>query len=109
MNPKNGQAMVEVRPETTGRHLSLQRNISGAKHPYVNGRFPFGADPLNGPVFKYAKEFDLRGKGHVADFVKKDAASLRTFEASLVTAHGAGKRAFLVPEQFRFQQLSGNS
>ena len=56
-------------------------------------------------VLHDAKQPDLRREGELADLVEEQRAAVGLLEPSLSPADGAGKRARLVAEQLRVDQL----
>ena len=55
------------------------------------------------------KQFHLRARVDLADFVQKNRAAVRLLEPSDPAFVRAGERASLVPEQFAFEQLSARA
>src|SRR6185295_13862567 len=53
------------------------------------------------PLLNHLQQFDLHGRGNIADFIQKNRA-MRTAagEDSFVRFDGSGERSFLVSEQF---------
>ena len=56
-------------------------------------------------LLEHAQDLGLRVGAHVADFVEEQRAAVRLLEAADALFVGAGERALLVPEQFRFEKV----
>src|SRR5260370_34052591 len=49
----------------------------------------------------------MGGKGQLADFIEENAASFGNFEKAFLVVDGAGERAFLMAEEFAFEERFG--
>src|SRR5436309_212299 len=66
------------------------------------------ADRLDLARLERAQELDLQVQREVADFVEEERPSVRSAECARSAGHGAGERAFLVPEQLCLGELAGD-
>src|SRR4051812_17233434 len=55
-------------------------------------------------ILKEPEQSRLHCDRHLSDFVEENCATLGDFQFALLSAHGAGERAFLMPEQLTFEQ-----
>ena len=53
------------------------------------------------------QQFHLHRQRHLADLVEKQRAAMCLLEAALALPHRAGKGAFLVAEEFAFEEVFG--
>ena len=67
------------------------------------------ADPVELALGQHAQQARLQRRRHVADLIEKQRAAICLFEPSHPPGIGTGERAFLVPEQFRFEQFGRDS
>src|SRR5215470_18865562 len=76
-------------------------------HDYANAYLYrlIAADALDFPFLKNTQELRLHRDGHIANFVEKQRAAFGLFELPHVTRTGTSKRAFLMAEQFGFDQF----
>src|SRR5947209_12309584 len=83
--------------------------MSGNHYSDVNGHRFVATDAFDFTFLQYAQQFGLHAQRHVTDLVEEDCAVLRLFEFADVASSSAGKRTFLVSEEFGFDQLCWNS
>ena len=62
------------------------------------------AQALESTILEHAQELGLRDERQVADFVEEERATVGQLDASRLAIVRAGERAFLVAEDFRFEQ-----
>ena len=74
----------------------------------LTGDWPVAAEALDLLLLKRAQEFGLQVEGKLADFVEEERAFVGEFEAADLARDGAGEGAFLVAEEFAFDQAGGN-
>ena len=67
-------------------------------------RFP-AADPVDHTLLDRAQQFGLQAHIHFRDFVEQQRAAICFLEFADATGERAGKGAFLVAEQFGFEQV----
>ena len=97
--------IIEIGPECTFIDTRLDVLVRGADQSEVDLDFMIAAHPLNLAVFKNAQELGLQWQRHVTDFVKEQRAALGKLHPSLTGLVGTGERAFLMAENFRFEQF----
>jgi hypothetical protein len=83
----------------------LQVAIRSRDHTNGNAQRSFSADALKLAFLQDAKKFRLRILMKVSDFVEKDAAAVSQFELAAARSDSAGECAFLVSEEFAFQEF----
>ena len=66
------------------------------------------ADALEAAFLQYPQQLDLHLQRHVADFVQEQRAAFGKLEAAHAGGQRAGEGAFLMAEQFAFQEVGGN-
>ena len=67
------------------------------------------ADPADRTIFKEPEHLDLGCQGKLGNFIQKQQPILRQFQITgLSLFMGAGKSAFFIPEQLRFNKRFGN-
>jgi len=65
------------------------------------------ADRSDFPAIENPEQFNLKFRGDVADFIKKNGAAVSRFEQALFIAGGTSERAFFVSEKFTLQEAVG--
>ena len=63
------------------------------------------ADPVDFAFLNGAQQLGLQARIHFADFVQQQGAAIGFFKLANAPGNGAGKGAFLMAEQFGFQQI----
>ena len=102
------EAVVEIAPEFPLRDRLTKVAVGRGNQPDIDGD-RFGAtNPCHLPLFHDPQQPHLARKGHFADFIEKDGASLSLFEGALVLCLGVGESAFLVAEELVLQQVLGD-
>ena len=66
-----------------------------------------GTDRPDASLLQHAQQLDLHRRRHFADLVEKDRPAVSGFKEALSVCVRAGKRAFHVTEQLRFEQRFG--
>ena len=99
------QAIVEILAEIAGGDGLFEVLVGGGDEPHVRRDRLGAAQPLELALLQDPQQLHLRGEVELADFVEKERAAFRQFEASLLRRVGAGERAFFVAEQLRLDQI----
>ena len=99
------QAVVEVLAESPFFHLDVEVAVRRGDDPHVHRRPLRGADRSHLPVLQHAQELRLQSERHVADLIQEQRPSVCGGDEPLVIVGRAGKGAFAVAEQFRFEQV----
>src|ERR1039458_319541 len=109
MSPISSRKMV---PWLHCSNLPMRWAAAPVKAPFswpnnsLSSRFSgMAADALEGAGLEDAQDFGLGGERHVPDFVQKNGAVVALLELADALGGGAGEGAFLVAEQFAFQQV----
>jgi len=107
VNGKHVQPVIEILAELFFFDEAFQIAVGGGDDADI-GFNGFGtADALELAFLKDAEQTDLRGRGEVTNFIEKDRAAMGQFKAALALRDGARERAFLVAEQFAFNDRFG--
>ena len=100
---------VEVAAETFVLDHGAQVAVGRRYQPEIGGQPVEPADPAIGAGFEQAQQLDLEGERQLADLVEEQRAATGRFDQPLLAVAGAGERAFLVAEEFAFEQRFGHS
>src|SRR4029077_17220991 len=65
--------------------------------------------PAESFLFEHLQQLWLNLQIDIPNLVEKNRAAMGHFKKALLASGGAGKRAFLVPEEFGFQKFAGQS
>src|SRR4051812_14288764 len=104
----NVEAKVEVVPEFSLGHELLEILVRGRHQSNVSAQGLVAADPFEGALFAdYAKQFYLRARVDLADFIEKDRSAIGLLEPPNPTFVRPGESTPLVSEKLTFQQLRG--
>ena len=80
-----------------------------AHHAYIDRHRARATDAHHFAFFQHAQQACLQRQRHFANFVEEEGAAMCCFEqARVAAAPGAGKGAFFMAEEFRFQQRLGD-
>ena len=105
---KDLEAVEEVAAELLLRDHLGQVAIGGGDEADVDGDGPVAAEALNLPLLQGAQQFGLQVERHFADLIQKQRAFMGQFQAAYLAGNGAGECAFLVAEEFAFNQPRGD-
>ncbi len=101
------QAIKKIFPEISLRDLFLKIDVGGGDDADVNLDGVRVTDALELALLENAEKLHLKLGLKGADLVEKNGAAVGCFEAALLVADRAGKRAFDMPEEFTFQESAG--
>ena len=104
MNRIDAQAVVQVGPEAPLGDRRLEVVMRGGDHANIHPLRARGSDALEFPFLQHAQKLHLNLRRQVADLVQENRAAVGQLEAPLSHPHGAGERAFLMAEQFAFDE-----
>src|SRR5690606_3761805 len=99
------EAVIQVLPESARPHGGLQVLVAGGDNANIHWNCLSGAHRPDLAFLKYSQEFHLKSKGHVANLIQKDGATVGGLKQSAMVVAGAGKSPFDMAKQFGFQQL----
>ncbi len=100
----HAQAEKEVLAERARLDQFLQVLVGGCDQTDVGRECFVRANPREGPLPQEAKQLNLNRGINFADLVEEQCAALGLLYPADAPLMGAGKRPFLVAEQFAFQQ-----
>ena len=100
--------MKKVPPEGVLFDKLFQIPVRGNEDANIYANGLISANSLDFAFFEHAQQLRLHGDGHIANLVEKERAAFGLFEFALMARSRACERAFLVPEQFRFDELRRN-
>ena len=102
------EPVEEIGSERTFFHLRIKVLVAGRDQPEIGAQHPVSAEAFELLLFKHPQQLRLHVDGQIANLVKKQGALVGQFELTfLATIFCSGEGAFLVSEEFRFQQFSG--
>src|SRR3569623_1605599 len=105
LDGKHDEAVVESLAEVAFGNLLFESAMGGGDDAHVGMDRLVTAHPLEHPFLQHPQQFDLHVQAPVADFIEKQAAAFGELEAALTGGDRAGVGAFLMAEQFAFQQF----
>ena len=108
-NWHNVQAEEEVFAKLALLHPVGKVAISGGDHTNIDLLGDVSADTFKGAFLKHTQKFRLNAEINFADFIQQKRAAIREFKAAFAEFVSAGESAFLVTEEFRFEQVGGKS
>src|ERR1043165_6057261 len=108
LNRKHRQPVKQVLPESAELDRAFQIDIRRRYDANVSLDHFIAADARQLAVLQHAQQFHLCRQAHLADFIEKQRAAIRFFEAPTTQRARVSKRAFLVSEQLGFEQRFGN-
>ena len=91
------------------RDAIFQVLVRGGDDAHVDLDRRLATDAIELALGQHAQQSRLQRQAHVADLVEEQRAAVGLLEAPAAQRVGAGERALLVAEQFRFQQLARES
>jgi hypothetical protein len=103
-NRERLQTIVEIAAKLFRRHHLCQITICRCHKAYVNPDGLSASQSLKFLLLEHPKQLSLEFKRNVADFVKEKCAAISQLKSSDFLHNGAGKRAFLMPEELAFDQ-----
>ncbi len=102
------EAVQQVGAEFAAFGFRVEVLVGRGDHAHVDADQLAAADAVELAVGEHAQQARLQRQRHVADLVEEQRAAIGLLEAAGVAARGAGERAGLVAEQFRFEQFGRN-
>ena len=105
---EDAQAIEKVPAETARIDLFLQVAIGRSDDPDIDFARTSVADALQFLLLQNAQQFRLHRERHFADFVEKQCAAVRQFEAAGLVFERAGERTSHVAEEFALEQALGH-
>src|SRR5262249_16318263 len=82
--------------------------IGCGDHTHIELKFLFTAQPPDSTVFQNPEEFRLQLKRHLSDFIQEQRAAICQFKAARTRSDGSGEGAFLMAEDFAFDESFRN-
>ena len=104
MNGKNVETVVEIAAKFAFGDESSEVSIGGGDHANVDAQSAIAAEALELLFLEYAKEFGLKFERKVTDFIEKEGAAIRKFEAANFLRDRTGEGAAFVAKQFGFKE-----
>src|SRR5579875_1660605 len=99
------QAEIEVFAEGAGGHQLLETLVGGGEDPRLAAQGPGTAQARVFAVLEDVQKLGLKQRAHFSDFIHEQGALSGELELAWLFAHGAGKRAAFMAEQFGFEQV----
>ena len=107
LNGNDVDAVVEIFAEFAGASHFFERLVGGADQPEIDLAEGAAAEALNLVIFEDAEQLGLQRQGEGRNLVEKERAAVGHFNVSGAGFGGAGERAALAAEEFRFDQVLG--
>jgi len=101
---KRGNPVEEVLPEPVALDLFLQVFACGRDNPAARFGYAMTPDRAEFPVLQDPEQVRLERQGEVTYLIEEKGAFFGRFEQPYFVLDRAGKRPFLMAEQFRFDQ-----
>ena len=101
------QAIVEILAEGVLTDGVFKIAVRGGEHPHVDEAGVFASHAGHFAVLEQTEQADLRFKGHLPDFIKKNGPVVRQLKfAGLPKAARARKRAFIIAEKLALHEVA---
>src|SRR5438270_10581018 len=100
--------MEKVLAKAALLYLLFQFAVRSHNYPNIDLDGLVSTNALHFALLKYAQQLGLHGQRHVADLVQKECALMCLLKFSDMPRRRSGKRSFLMPKQFRLNQLRRN-
>src|SRR5690554_3258570 len=108
MHPDNIKAMEEVVTKAPLLDQRFEMLVSGGNNAHIHSDRYVSTNAVELTIGQYPQQPRLGLGGHIANFIQEQRAAVGLLKASLATGHRAGKGAFLMAEQFRLDQITGD-
>ena len=102
------EAVEQILAEGALLDLLGEVAVRGGQHPDVDLHRAGAADPVDHPLLERAQQLGLEPDVHLGDFVEQQRAAVGLLEAADAAGDRAGEGAFLVAEEFGFEQGVGD-
>src|SRR5713101_1620443 len=102
------QAVEKVLTKRAAGDFLLEVFVGGGDDANVHGDGLAGADGFEALLLEDAKDFGLRAKAHVADFIEKERAAVGFLKLADFVVAGAGEAALDVAEKLGLDELLRN-
>src|ERR1700685_965163 len=102
---KLAKTMKEILTEAPGQNGSIEILIGSSHDAHIDGDFAVSAEPIERMTVQNTQQFYLSLKLQLSNFIEEECALVGELEESGLRRIGPGKRAFLVSEQFAFDQV----
>jgi len=104
---KDGQPVVQVRPELVLVDHPLQVAIACGNNAHVDLNGPDATYPLKLLLLENPQQLGLQLQGHLADLIQEQRAAVGRLEAPMRCATAPVKRSLLVPEELASSSSAG--
>jgi hypothetical protein len=104
LDPRDGDAEVEVRPKAARPHLASEIPTRRRHHPSPHREGFAPTDPLEGALLEHVEQGGLEGQLQLADLVEEERSRPRTLESPHPPRQRAGEGAALVAEELALEQ-----
>ena len=108
MNGHAPQAVEQVLAEPPLLDQGVQVLVRGGQDADLHGNALTAAQSLETPFLQQSQNLGLRVRGHVPHFVQEQRAAVALLELADPAVFRTRKGAFLVAEQFTFQERLGD-
>ena len=101
-------AVKQIGAEGAVDDLFFQFSIGGADHADFDFLVFLRADAAELAILQKLQQLRLQAHVEFGNFIEKQRAAMRHFDAARLGAVGAGEGSFFVAEQFAFEKRAGN-
>src|SRR5262245_23600488 len=105
---KDMQAIEEIGAELLRLHHSREIAVGRGDQPRLRAQGAGAAQPLELALLQHPQQLRLHLQRQLAHLVEEEGAALGQLKAAEALRHGAGKGAFLMAEEFAFEQAGGD-
>src|SRR3954453_18663998 len=93
------QAMIKIFAKLFEANGFVDIPIGSRNPPDIYLQFQIAAHACKGPVLQKPEQLGLKGAAHITDFIEKNRATIRFFNAAMFLAKNARKGALFVAEK----------
>src|SRR5215510_2937441 len=106
-NRESVEPVIQIFAESAFLNGFGQIGVGDRHYAHIDSHGRRISDRLKFFLLQHAQQFRLAREREAVNFVENDRSTVRQFEAALAILNRAGEGAFLVTEQFAFEQCFG--
>ena len=104
-NGNHVQSEVEILPKLFPGNALLEITVGGGDHANIHPDQSITTHALQLALLKHPEQFGLDVRGHLADFIQQNRATVRQLETPLALGHGPGESPLLMPEELALNEV----
>src|SRR5262245_40603632 len=108
VQPDDIEPIIQVGAKSPVGHQPFKITIGRGNNAYIDTNCLFAADSFETAFLQHTKQFRLRERRQITDFVEEQRSAVALFKLADAAALRAGECAALVAEQFALQQSFGD-